>query len=490
MIGGYFCWRWASELYGTWAAALSLVLWCFSPNVIAWSATICPDVAAAPLGIAACYFFWRWLKKPDWFFALLAGVVLGLAELTKMTWMILFAVWPLIWLVWLWGRRGDAVQLPRSRHALQLAGILATGLFVLNLGYSFRGTFTRLGDFTFVSRSLAGKESVVDGGQGGNRFAESWLRYAPVPLPRDYVQGADLEKVDFERGLPSYLFGQWKQHGWWYYYIVCAVLKVPLGIWAVGFLAVGVRLGRVKPNTRKQLESGHEGCRTNWLDEAVLLLPAIVLIVFVSSQTGFSRHFRYVLPAFPFLFVWISSVAKAAIHKPWTVGVCVAGSLTWVIASSLSVYPHSMSYFNELAGGPMGGPRYLLDANIDWGQDVLYLKAWCERHPEATPLHVLFRNTYSEDLLRLGNSVRNLDTVKFTNQMESADGHKPQELRPVPGWYAVSVHRIHDSNDHYQYFGQFPARSHGRILDLHLPLHAGGREPRAEGAWFARTVTR
>jgi len=48
----------------------------------------------------------------------------------------------------------------------------------------------------------------------------------------------DLQKVDFERGLSSYLFGQWSQHGWSHYYLVCAALKEPLGTWALAILAV------------------------------------------------------------------------------------------------------------------------------------------------------------------------------------------------------------------------------------------------------------
>lgn len=453
LIGGYFCWRWAGELYGAWAAALALALWCFSPNVIAWSATICPDVAAASLGIAACYFFWRWLKEPEWFWALLAGIVLGLAELTKMTWVILFAVWPLLWVLWLWGRR-DVIQLPWSKQAVQLFGILAIGLFALNLGYSFNGSFTRLGDYTFVSRVLAGEDSIVEDGRGGNRFADSWMSYVPVPLPRDYVEGIDIQKVDFERGLPSYLFGQWSQHGWWYYYIACAAMKVPLGIWLLGLLAIGVKLWQLLPVFKRRSVARNVRSDGNWLDSAVLLLPAIVLVVFVSSQTGFSRHFRYVLPAFPFLFIWIGSVAQAAVRKPWTIGVCVAGSLAWIMISSLSVYPHSMSYFNELAGGPMGGPRYLLDANIDWGQDVLYLKDWCEKHPEATPISVAFRNSYSDTLLGLDSRVRNLNVLDAPHA-RSAQNASPQESGPRPGWYAMSVHRIHDPTDHYHYFRHF-----------------------------------
>src|SRR5439155_22186730 len=60
------------------------------------------------------------------------------------------------------------------------------------------------------------------------------------------------------------------------------------------------------------------------------------------------------------------------------------------IASSLAVFPHSLSYFNELAGGPENGPAHLLDANIDWGQDLLELKRWSDAHPAARPFHLAY----------------------------------------------------------------------------------------------------
>ncbi|HEX6383215.1 MAG TPA: hypothetical protein VF177_00960, partial [Anaerolineae bacterium] len=35
-----------------------------------------------------------------------------------------------------------------------------------------------------------------------------------------------------------------------------------------------------------------------------------------------------------------------------------------------------LSYFNAAAGGPENGHSILIDSNIDWGQDLLRLKAW------------------------------------------------------------------------------------------------------------------
>jgi hypothetical protein len=52
----------------------------------------------------------------------------------------------------------------------------------------------------------------------------------------------------------------------------------------------------------------------------------------------------------------------------------VAGSLCWFVTSSLWIYPHSLSYFNESIGGPLNGPQHLLGSNVDWGQDLRYVR--------------------------------------------------------------------------------------------------------------------
>jgi hypothetical protein len=47
-------------------------------------------------------------------------------------------------------------------------------------------------------------------------------------------------------------------------------------------------------------------------------------------------------------------------------------------AESLLAYPHYLAFFNTLSGGPDRGADYLLDSNLDWGQDVKHLKRYVE----------------------------------------------------------------------------------------------------------------
>src|SRR5438094_503236 len=99
-------------------------------------------------------------------------------------------------------------------------------ILVINLRYAFDSSFRRLKDFRFVSKALQ-----TDGDQEdrwGNRFQGSWLSEIPIPLPAAYVEGIDLQRVDFKKGLKSYLNGKIRDRGWWYYYLVAFFYKVPL----------------------------------------------------------------------------------------------------------------------------------------------------------------------------------------------------------------------------------------------------------------------
>ena len=46
------------------AGWMAATLWVFSPMILGHGAMITPDAHASALGLAACYTFWRWLKRP------------------------------------------------------------------------------------------------------------------------------------------------------------------------------------------------------------------------------------------------------------------------------------------------------------------------------------------------------------------------------------------------------------------------------------------
>ena len=100
LLGGYVCYRFASELFGLTAGLLALIFWCFCPYILGHASLITPDAPAAVMGMTACYAFWRWLKRPTVWLAIVAGLLFGLAQLTKTTLLVFYPLWPILWLIY------------------------------------------------------------------------------------------------------------------------------------------------------------------------------------------------------------------------------------------------------------------------------------------------------------------------------------------------------------------------------------------------------
>lgn len=481
VMGALVCYAWATDLFGAKSGLMACAMWCFCPNVLSWSATITPDAGATAFGVLAAWLFWRWLRDPNWTAALAAGVGLGLAELTKSSWVVLFGLWPGMWVLWRLSRPRQTegprpvtnIHCSAMAPLRQLIVILLLGLYLLNLGYAFEGTGRRLGELSFVSKTLGGEQAHET---PGNRFADSWLNTVPIPVPTNYLLGMDVQKYDFERGKWSFLRGEHREGGWWYYYLYAILIKTPIGFLAM--IGMGLLLPRsgsaktsfhqhdkaadvirmpadshqpanVRPDfPRSQTETnplqlttstasiqagGHTTTGCTWRDELVLVAPAIVLLCLVSSQTGFNRYLRYALPVYPFLYILASRVALTLTNGPRRMAVLTMLLLAGGICSSLSVFPYSQSYFNAAAGGPDGGRYHLLDANIDWGQDVLRLADWAKQHPDARPLYAELST--SIDFETLGLDAQHMSLLW-------APPHNRDHLQPPPGWYAISVNDL------------------------------------------------
>jgi len=440
LLGLWVCWRWAGELFGDWAAVLAATMWSFSPNILGHGHLISPDVASAAIGIAAFYAFRHWLLIPSWSQALITGVALGQALSTKTSWIVLFGMWPLLWFLWRASSKESGARQTIIRDLQQLTTIFGVAILSINLWYGFDGTLTPLGQFQFLSRSLGGSVDEKNVDRPGNRFTGTPMAMIPVPFPRQYVQGIDRQKYHFERPDQSYLRGEWRERGWWHYYVYAALIKEPLGYWALGALAL-------------VLSIRFPSFRVRWREEFLLLMPLILITLFVSSQRGFNRHLRYILPVFPFAFILTSRVAICAYSRARRLRFATLACTTWALVSSLSVFPHSLGYFNELGGGPMNGHYHLLSSNTDWGQDLHYLKSWVDAHPEATPLH-----------LKWHTRVVDVGLV----------GLAPLEIPgwPQPGWYAISVNSLHGRGGKHAYLlDATPVASAGySVFIYHLSL--------------------
>ena len=421
LLGAWVCRIWAAELYGDAAGFAALCLWSFSPNMLGHGALLTPDIPAAAMGVTALYWYQRWLSKTETVHSLIAGVVLGLALATKTTWVLLFALYPLAWAI-AWSFRGSPPGGARAgRSSAELCLLLFVALLTVNAVYGFGGTLTPLGDFQFRSDLLTGRYGEKTAANAiGNRFTETFLAGVPVPLPFDMVDGVDLQKVDFEKSQPAYLRGHWQDGGWWYYYLYAMAIKVPMGTLAL--------LGFTTVSFFRRRPQGSE-----WM----LTIAALLLLFVISGQPGINKHLRYLYPAFPMLFI----LATRAFSFGWLARRCGMGCVVVTVVGSLHVYPHSLSFFNALVGGPRHGAEHLLNSNISWGQDSSGLVAWARKYPERRPLYAALHASYDPAAIGIPFELPYRD-LKRNSQVKGSD-EKDSRRQPPPGWYAIDVNVLH-----------------------------------------------
>jgi hypothetical protein len=420
LLGGYVIYRWATELFGAASGLFALTLWCFSPNILGHAALITPDAPAASMAITASYLFVRWVNAPSWQNALVAGLMLGLAELTKTTLLLLYPMLPVIWMV----HSSHVKWWERLKHeTMMMAAILGTSILVINMGYGFEGTGRRVDAFGFQSELFAGP---ADEGTAAepNRLTRLGLGALPIPLPANYVQGIDTQQLDFQRTRLSYLNREWRTGGWPHFYLAALAMKTPLGTLVLAAMAAAVFICV-------------RGYRSTRAAELALMLPAATFIAVASAKTGFSIHPRYVLPALPFLIVWTSRVARAFPLGHQRLAVAASLAMVASVVSSLWCYPHALSYFNEVAGGPRRGHHHLLDSSLAWGQDLIFLDEWLDEHPEASPCYLASFGYLNPTLLGIDYELPPIVAPEADTSPTSA-----ASTSRTSGWYVIDVNHL------------------------------------------------
>lgn len=181
-------------------------------------------------------------------------------------------------------------------------------------------------------------------------------------LERQFAHNAD--------GHPAYLLGRVSNQGWWYYFPVAFAVKTPVATLA----GVALMLVFLWRSPRR------------WLLLAVVF-PAVVyfgLSLFSHIDIGI----RYLLPVYPFLYAAMGCVFSEgrALRRAGAVIVLAAA------IESAAVYPDYLAFFNIAAGGPNAGPKYLLDSNLDWGQDFKKLGRYLQKRGTPDVCLAFFAN--------------------------------------------------------------------------------------------------
>ena len=171
-------------------------------------------------------------------------------------------------------------------------------------------------------------------------------------------RGVALERLHQQDRLAFVWGGHFVNHVWWYFPLAL-VIKTPLAVLALGMAG----LAAVKSSFKK--------------DHLWLILPPLIDFS-VSMGVGGRIGLRHMLPVMPFLAVLAGLGVAYARDKKVLRYIMAPLVLLWGWGL-VKTGPYYLAYFNELAGGPANGYNFLVDSDLDWGQDLKTMSSWLKK---------------------------------------------------------------------------------------------------------------
>lgn len=399
LLLGYVVFVWAKELYGEKAGFLALFLYVFDANIIAHSRFVTTDLGIAAAIFINLYFLWRFLESPTKKNLLFAGLTCGVVLITKFSAALLIPIYFLIFVLeMIKGREGNPAD---KKFAL----LFDKNIFKKALGYIL--SFIMIGLiglavlYIFYVPHVMNMSKETAHALVAENLPDYWAtpivnKLFDLPLMKPFAQyllGFFMVSAHVTGGHRVFFMGE-VANGFKSYYIVAFLIKVAIPtllLFASGLFFM----------SRKTLKN------RKWdYDKLYLLIPFAVFYG-MALRGSINLGIRYLLPVFPFIFVFVSDIANKvdlsslSFVIPASAGIqskkenrnidsgnirttntvlsaIFALLLVWYGIGSLNTYPHYLAYFNESIGGPKNGAKYITDSNIDWGQDLKRLAKYVD----------------------------------------------------------------------------------------------------------------
>jgi len=386
---GFLVFSWARQLYGMRSGLFALFLYVFSPNILAHSRLVTSELCISCFIFLTMFCFWKLCYRPTVKNIVFCGISMGLALLSKTSGLSVPPLLFVIGFVYVFFNRDFKAKFriffvnrfpkkiqPFYTVTVSICLVLFVSAIVLWGGYGFK--LER--NYLPTNRPHVDLDNLVKDyvqpifpkrASAIQKRLYNFMESTPLPLIT-YIRGIIKQaRLQGWGHFANFLNGEHQSKGWWYYFFFAFLIKTPLP--TIAFLMFIV-LYDVLVKCRYIESSASDGINNFF----VALFPVMLLIF--ATQVSFNYGIKYILPAFPFIFVYISRIARIQTPKSYVLKVMFATLCIWYCYSSVSIYPHYLSYFNELVGGPNNGYKYLVDANIDWGQDLKGLKHYIVKH--------------------------------------------------------------------------------------------------------------
>ncbi len=446
---GLFLFFWVKKSYGLLAGLFSLTLFAFDPNILGHDHFVTTDLGIAGFMLVAFYFYFKFIKNPTWKNVWLAGFFLALMQLSKFSAPVAFPVLGLATIIY------PFVKLPREKVksmfkyrwktfgeyvgkaavAVLFSLVVVWALYAINTYALPKDKLADTINYYFSASDTNVKAQLT------NKVLIAMDHNTILRPLSEYFLGIAMVFKRVEGGNGAYFMGQVSSNGFRSYFPTVFAIKEPLPnlffmafalVFALGSIIIAF-FKNFKNLFKKEYAYISHYLRTNITEFSMFVF--IALYAYLAITGNLDIGFRHLFPILPFAYILTtkqvfdflkrlkSEHMKAVFYS--VIGILLA----LLVIETIAVYPSYMSYFNELAGGPKNGYRYVTDSNADWGQDLKRLKNFLNDHPEIQKIRVDYFG---------GADISYYIGSKYEMWWDSK--------RPVEaGWYAISTNFLQGS---------------------------------------------
>ena len=407
IILGLYVFLWTKELFGKKTALFALLLFSFSPNILAHSRLVTTDLGVTASFFITLFYFYKFLKKPSWKYLAYSGIAFGIAQLVKFSniFLVIYMGLLVILALFLLRKKIFLFKLPLL-HKIKNNWLQRTTTLIVSLVLIFIIGFILVGAvytvFTFnmphdvqyklIEGSFAGEEAFRV--HTRNILHAMQDNFITKPLSQ-YLLGLVMVFARIQGGNTTYFWGETTDQSWWYYYPLSFLIKTPLSTLLLFFLTWPLLLvDFVKKHQAQKIKAAKSKLAlfygkltaTGWKFLPEIIMISVTAAFFaIGINSNLNIGLRHVLPVYPFMFMLIAKyvIKFFTDHKTKIENLRFAKYSVLIIiifyylATSLISYPSYLAYFNEFIGRH-NAYKYTVDSNLDWGQDLKRLTKYVE----------------------------------------------------------------------------------------------------------------
>ena len=396
----------STRFFGREGGLVSLLLYSFSPTMLAHGRLVTTDTAASLFFLASVVGIWWVVHRitlKSILFCILSVTCLFLSKFSAVLILPMAGIMILVRLaskrpVYLGKGEVKVITSWWQKLAIFLAlSILQAAMVFVSLWlfHGFRYSAFQEGDtnkarFEIRYRRKAGQTpwDYLMEEKGKSAPVIKWARDKKI-LPEAFLYGFIYAlRTTEERA--AFLNGDIRIRGWWHYFPYTFLVKTPLPLFGVLLFAL---MALLYPRLFPSLEDTPpevKGMIPGRLYHTIPLWTLFALYWAVSIRTKLNIGHRHILPIYPVLFVLAGAAVVGWRSRRPVLRWGTRGMVGLFLLASLTIWPHYLSYFNLLAGGPSNGYRRLVDSSLDWGQDLPALKKVLEKRDARDTFNVTY----------------------------------------------------------------------------------------------------